>query len=140
LEPLDERTHDRALIAGSRLAGIIDRVCRGEDCRCRSVEVIRPLDEISPAGAERCTTVDLQATEFVDDAPERVCFQLCDVIDADAEELLDHGDNDRPSALVGDSAERLTGLDLSGGIEHEHGSEFTGGGNMDDSENVTLAR
>src|SRR5690606_22314932 len=98
---------------------------------CRSVEVVRSVDEIGAARVERNAAVDLQTAEFVDDAAERVCLQLCDVIDADAEELFGHGHEDRPSALVGDSAERLTCLDLSRRVEHEYGGEVAGGGNVD---------
>src|SRR5699024_8703109 len=56
------------------------------------------------------------------------------------EELLNHGDDNRPPAFVGNGRESLTGLDLSGGIENETCCEVAGGRNVDDREGVTLAR
>src|SRR5699024_1252405 len=59
---------------------------------------------------------------------------------ANAEELLGHGDDDRPPALIGDRGEGLSRFDLGRGIEYEHRGEVAGGWNMDDRERVTLTR
>src|SRR5699024_1660705 len=75
-----------------------------------------------------------------DDVTESFRVEFSDVIDANAEELLGHGDDDRPPALIGDRGESLSRFDLCRGIEHEHRGEVAGGRDMDDGESVTLTR
>ena len=60
LEPLDQRAQHGALIAGAGLAGVIDRVGSGEDCRSRAVEDVRALDETTLACTESRATVNRQ--------------------------------------------------------------------------------
>src|SRR5699024_7204001 len=58
LEALDQRAQHGTLIAGARLAGVIDRVGSCEDCGRGTVEGVRALDEITLACTEGGSTVD----------------------------------------------------------------------------------
>src|SRR5699024_256128 len=136
LEALDQRAQHGALIAGAGLAGVIDRVGGGEDCRGYAIEVVRALDEIAVAGTEGGSTVDRQGPQLVDDLAEGRRVEFGDVVDANAKELLGHSDGDRPPSLIGDGGEGLYRFYLRRGVEDHNRGEVAGGRNMDDGEGV----